>query len=377
MHIATTAIHTLRDHEHGAVVPPVHLASTFELDPATGEGEFAYQRGGNPTRAGLEQVLAALDGATHAFAFATGMAAIAATLDVLRSGDEVILPAGVYGGTYRFVDLVLPRRGVTARFVEDLASLTDEDFTPATRLVLVETPANPTLRITDIRRVAELAHRHDALVAVDNTFMTSMLQRPLDLGADIVVQSATKYLSGHSDLLAGTVSTNDDDLAEIFALSQKAGGGVLAPFDSYRLLQAVKTMPLRLERQQANAAVIAEHLRGHEAIARVLVAGSHSEEEARIHASQADGPGAVLSFELADDVDRIRFLQALRFPAYAVSLGGVESLICHPATMTHEAMTDEARELAGIPDTLLRLAVGIEDATDLIEDLDAALDAAR
>ena len=377
MHIQTAAVHTLRDFEHGAVVPPVHLASTFELDPATEDGAYAYQRGSNPTRAQLETVLAALDDAEHGFAFASGMAATAAALSTLTVGDEVLLPASVYGGTYRFVDLVLPGRGITGRFVDDLGALTDADFTPSTRAVFIETPANPTLRITDLRRIIELAHRHGALVIVDNTFMTPVLQKPLALGADIVVQSATKYLAGHSDLLAGTVTTNDDTLAEAFALAQKAQGGVLAPQDSFRLIQAIKTLPLRLERQQSNAEAIVAHLREHEGIRQVWYPGSHSEEEARIHASQASGNGAVLSFELAAGLDSVAFLRALRFPAYAVSLGGVESLICRPATMTHEAMTPEARRNAGISDELLRLSVGIEDVADLLADLDQALAAAR
>lgn len=377
MHIQTAAVHTLRDFEHGAVVPPVHLASTFELDPATEDGAYAYQRGSNPTRAQLETVLAALDDAEHGFAFASGMAATAAALSTLTVGDEVLLPASVYGGTYRFVDLVLPGRGITGRFVDDLGALTDADFTPSTRAVFIETPANPTLRITDLRRIIELAHRHGALVIVDNTFMTPVLQKPLALGADIVVQSATKYLAGHSDLLAGTVTTNDDTLAEAFALAQKAQGGVLAPQDSFRLIQAIKTLPLRLERQQSNAEAIVAHLREHEGIRQVWYPGSHSEEEARIHASQASGNGAVLSFELEAGLDSVAFLQALRFPAYAVSLGGVESLICRPATMTHEAMTPEARQNAGISDELLRLSVGIEDVADLLADLDQALAAAR
>jgi len=376
VHIQTAAVHTLRHFEHGAVVPPVHLASTFELDPATEDGAFAYQRGANPTRAQLETVLAALDGAEHGFAFASGMAATAASLSTLTVGDEVLLPASVYGGTYRFVDLVLPGRGITGRFVDDLGELTDADFTPSTRAVFVETPANPTLRITDLRRIVELAHRHGALVIVDNTFMTPVLQKPLALGVDVVVQSATKYLAGHSDLLAGTITTNDETLAEAFRLAQKAQGGVLAPQDSFRLIQSIKTLPLRLERQQRNAEAIVEHLKGREEIAEVWYPGSHSEEEARLHASQATGRGAVLSFQLAEGLDRIAFLQALRYPAYAVSLGGVESLICRPATMTHEAMTDEARQAAGISLEMLRLSVGIEDISDLLEDLDQALAAA-
>lgn len=377
MHIRTAAVQTLRENELGAVVPPVHLASTFELDPATEDAPYAYQRGSNPTRAQLETVLAALDGAEHAFAFASGMAATAAVFSTLEVGDEVILPATVYGGTFRFVDRIFPQRGLTGRYIADLGELTDADFTEHTRMVFVETPANPTLRITDLRRIVELAHRHGAIVAVDNTFMTPVLQRPLTLGADVVVQSATKYLAGHSDLLAGAVTTDDAGLAEAYALAQKASGGVLPPQDSFRLIQAIKTLPLRLERQQANAIRIHEHLRERSDVTATWFPGSHSEAEARIHASQADGPGAVVSFELAEDLDRVAFLRALRYPAFAVSLGGVESLICRPATMTHEAMAPEDRSLAGIGDEMLRLSVGIEDADDLIADLNQALAAAR
>lgn len=377
MHIRTAAVQTLRENELGAVVPPVHLASTFELDPAAEDAPYAYQRGSNPTRAQLETVLAALDGAEHAFAFASGMAATAAVFSTLEVGDEVILPATVYGGTFRFVDRIFPQRGLTGRYVADLGELTDADFTEHTRMVFVETPANPTLRITDLRRIVELAHRHGAIVAVDNTFMTPVLQRPLTLGADVVVQSATKYLAGHSDLLAGVITTSDEGLAEAYRLCQQAEGGVLAPQDSFRLIQSLKTLPLRLERQQANAQAIVEHLRAHEDVATVWFPGSHSEHEAHLHASQARGPGAVLSFELAGGLDRVAFLRALRYPAYAVSLGGVESLICRPATMTHEAMTAEARAAAGISDELLRLSVGIEDLGDLLADLDQALAVAR
>ena len=378
MHVDTLAVQALRhiDHEHGAVVPPIHLSSTFSFDPETGCRQFDYQRGGNPTRAHVENVLAQLEGARYGFAFASGMAADDALFSILEPGDEVLVPASVYGGTYRFVTQLLPRRGQKGVFVPDLGDLSDEHFSERTRMVFLETPANPTLRVTDIRAVAELAHRHGALVVVDNTFLTPVLQRPLELGADVVLQSATKYLGGHSDLLAGVITTNDEALAEQFHLAQKALGGILPPTESFRLLQGLKTLPLRLERQQDNAVKIVEHLRHHPGIAAVHYPGSASEQEARIQAEQARGGGAVLSFELADGLDAVRFLQALALPIYAVSLGGVESLICHPARMTHDAMSPEDLEAAGISQSLLRYAVGIEKVEDLIADLDQALAAA-
>lgn len=387
MHIDTLAVHAARKldphkgpgvhYEHGAVVPPVHLASTYELDTSTHDGPFAYQRGSNPTRGDLERALAAVEGAKYGFAFATGMAATAAAFSLLRHGDEVLLSASVYGGTFRLVNSYFEQLGVTARFFDDLGALTDADFSTRTRLVFVETPGNPTLRVVDLQRIAELARAHDALLVVDNTFLTGVLQRPLELGAHLVVQSGTKFLGGHSDLLAGVVTTNDPALAEKIALNQKAYGGVLEPLTAFRLLQSLKALPLRLERQQANAGALAEFLRGHSGVARVLTAGSHSETEAKVQRSQAQGTGAVFSFELAPGLDQTAFLSALAIPAFAVSLGGVESLICVPATMSHDGMTQEARDRAGITHGLIRFSAGIENIADLIADFEQALSAAK
>lgn len=372
----TRTIHALHDVAEGAVVPPIHTASTFLQPTEGGEGPFEYQRGANPTRTDAEQTLAALEGAEHAFAFATGMSATAAAMGLLESGDTLIMGLPVYGGNYRFATIELPRRGVGHRFLNDLNDLTDEDFDESVRMVFIETPANPTLRVTDIRRIAELAHRHGALVVVDNTFMTPYLQRPLELGADVSVQSATKYLAGHGDLLAGVATTNDDALAARLAQSQLITGGVLSPIDSYRLLQDVKTLALRMDRQQANAERVIEAMRKHPAVATVYVPGSYSEAEARIQAEQASGPGAVFSMELAEGKDVRAFLGALEVWGFAVSLGGIESLICLPAGMTHGAYSPEHLEQALIPEQLLRVAVGIEDPEDLIQDLHHALDAA-
>ena len=282
----------------------------------------------------------------------------------------------VYGGNYRWATIELPKRGITTHFHDDLNRLSDEDFDESTRIVFLETPSNPTLRVTDIRRVVELAHRHGAMVVVDNTFLTPYLQRPLELGADATVQSATKYLGGHGDLLGGVVSTNDDEMAQQLHLAQMVSGGVLSPIDSYRLIQSVKTLGIRLDRQQENAHRIVEFLRGRDEVARVLVPGSFDEEEARIQEAQADGLGGLFSFELLPGKDVRAFLGRLEIFGFAVSLGGIESLICLPASMTHGAYSPEDRELAHLSENLLRVAVGIEDVEDLIADLAQALDAA-
>ena len=373
----TRTIHALHDVALGAVVPPIHTASTFLQPTEGGEGPFEYQRGSNPTRTDAETTLAALEGARHSFAFSTGMAATGAVLGTLHSGDSIIMGLPVYGGNYRWATIELPKRGVENRFYEGLNTLTDEDFDDSVKMVFVETPSNPTMRITDIRRIAELAHRHGALLVVDNTFMTPYLQRPLELGADITVQSATKFLAGHGDLLAGVAATNDDDLAALLKQSQLVTGGVLSPIDSYRLLQSVKTLALRMDRQQLNTERVVQALREHPGVARILTAGSHSEEEARIQQEQAEGAGAVFSFELAEGYDVRTFLAGLKVFGFAVSLGGIESLVCLPAHMTHGAYSDEHRAQAGIGEELIRVAVGIEDAEDLIADLTGAIDAAR
>ena len=377
MHIDTRAILAPRTSEFGAVVPPVHLSSTFELDIDTIDGDYAYQRGSNPSRGDLESVIANLEEAKHGFAFATGMAAVSSVFSLLSPGDEVLFSSNVYGGTFRYVEKIFPRAGLTGTFFDDLGSITSADLSEKTRMIFVETPGNPTLRVVDIERLAKLAHEHGALLVIDNTFMTAVLQRPLDMGADLVVQSATKFLGGHSDLLAGAVTTNDAELAENIRLSQKVFGGVLEPFTSIRLLQAIKTLPLRITRQQENAEKLVAHLREHPGIATVLSAGSFSEHEREIHERQAAGIGAVFSFELTEGYDLKTFLHALEIPSFAVSLGGVESLMSIPATMSHDGMTQAARERAGITDTLVRFSVGIENINDLLADFDQALDVAK
>lgn len=373
MEFNTLAIHAIPNGPLGEVVPAIHLATTYG-QPANEEfTDFVYQRGNNPTRNNAEKVVAALEGGRHGFVFGSGMAATAAVLSLLTSGQHVIASASVYGGTYRFLTNELPRRNQHYTFVNDLNTLTDADFRDTTRIVFIETPTNPTLEVADIRAIADKAHAHGALVVVDNTFLTPYLQNPLDLGADIVVHSATKFLGGHGDLLAGVVITNDDGLAEEIAFAQNTLGAGLSPSDCYRLIQGVKTLALRIERQEENTRALIDFLRARPEVAKIYYAGSKSEAEAEIQARQARGIGAVVSIELVEQADVERFLSALEIFTFAVSLGGVESLVCRSYTMTHESFSPEDAAEAGITPRLLRLAIGVEGVEDLKADLDRAL----
>lgn len=373
----TRAIHAVHSNEENAVVPPIYTASTFGQPTDGTEGPFEYQRGGNPTRSKAETTLAALEGAEHAYLYASGMAATAAAMGILEHGQTLLMGMPVYGGNYRFATIELPKRGVNHELIYDMSTLNDAHFEGKNvGMVFIETPSNPTLRITDIRKVAELAHRHGALLVVDNTVMTPYLQKPLELGADIVVQSATKYLAGHGDLLAGVATTNNAELADKLFKAQLISGGVLPPIDSYRLLQSVKTLALRMDRQQENAAAVIDAVSAHPAVENVYYPGSYSAEEAEIHAAQARGRGALFSFTVKDGYDIKAFLDSLKVFTFAVSLGGIESLVCLPTTMTQGAYSTEHRDDAGLTNRLVRVAVGIEDIEDLVDDITRALDAA-
>lgn len=373
----TKAIHTTdRDNPYGSILPPIYTTTTY-AQPCDGtEGPYDYQRGGNPTRAALETTLATLEGAKQAFAYPSGMGATAAALGILKEGETLLLGMPSYGGTYRFATIELPARGVKTRFIGDFTALTDEDFADNVTMVFLESPSNPLLRVSDIAAIAEIAHRNGAIVVVDNTFMTPLLQKPLDLGADISVQSATKYLGGHADLLGGVAATNDDALAERLWHLQMITGAMLSPTDSYRLLQEVKTLKLRLTQQQKNTIEVINYLEAHPAVKRVLYAGSHSEYEAQVHARQANGLGALISMELVDGADLPAFLEALKIFSHAVSLGGIESLVVRPALMVQAAYTQAHRDEYGVSDNLIRLAIGIEEIEDIIEDLERGLTAA-
>ena len=370
----TRTIHAVHDARYDASVPPVYLASTFGT--AGEDTTYMYQRGANPTRDDLQTTLAALEGAAHAYAYPSGMAATAAALGVLEAGDTLLLGMPTYGGTYRFATTELTKRAVKTRFISDFSVLSDDDFTPDVKAVFLETPTNPTLQVTDIAAIAELAHRHGALLIVDNTFMTPYLQRPLELGADITVQSATKFLAGHADLLAGVAATNDSDLAVQLHRGQLVSGALLPPIDSYRLLQDVKTLALRLERQQQNARELIDFLSARPEVEQIFYPGSSSEEQAEVQSRQARGIGSVFSLLLAEGGDAQAFARALPIFVNAVSLGGIESLVSLPAHTTHGAYAQEHRDEFGVDDRLVRLAIGIEDVQDLIAALEIGLKAA-
>jgi cystathionine beta-lyase len=356
----------------GAVMTPIVLSSTFAQDgPGVHKG-YDYSRAGNPTRDALEKCLAALEGAKHGVAFGSGCAATTAVLLTLKSGDHVLVGDDVYGGTFRIFDKVLKQFGIDASFIDmtDPAKVR-EAIRPSTRLVWMETPSNPMLKVFDVAAIAEVARGRGVLLAVDNTFATPMLQQPLSLGATLAVHSTTKYLNGHSDVVGGAVMTSDDALADRLRFLQKSVGGVPSPFDCYLVLRGLKTLGVRMQRHVQSARGIAEWLTAHPRVTRVRYPGLPSHEGHALAARQMKGPGGMISFELAGTLAQsAAFLKALRVFACAESLGGVESLAEHPAIMTHASLTAEARKALGIGDGLLRLSIGLEDAGDLRADLE-------
>ncbi|NLS92446.1 MAG: PLP-dependent transferase [Planctomycetaceae bacterium] len=378
MKFRTRAIHVgnERDPLTGAVVRPIHLATTY-VQPGAGEwGEFDYSRSGNPTRKALETTLASLESGCGALAYASGMAAIHGVTMLLSAGDHVLAGTDVYGGTYRLLHKVVNRAGIDV----SLAPATDLDafeaaIRPETRLVWIESPGNPLLSITDIAACAEIAHRHGALLGVDNTFATPVLTRPLELGADIVMHSATKYLGGHSDVLGGALVVRDKELYDRLYFLQNATGAVLAPLESFLCSRGIKTLELRVREQCRTAQRLAEWLDGDDRIARVLYPGLPDHPGHAIAARQMDGAfGAMLSFEVAGDFAAAkRVAESTKLFQLAVSLGAVESLIEQPASMSHASYDRDARLAHGIRDGLIRLSVGLEDFEDLQGDLDQAL----
>lgn len=357
-----------------AVNVPIYQTSTYQQFELESGPKWEYSRTGNPTRAALEALIAELEGGTAGFAFASGMAAITAVLQLFKSGDKILISSNVYGGTYRVLDMVFKQFGLTYDYVDtsDIASI-DSAITEDVRAILVETPANPLMTVTDLRMVSSIAKARGIWHIVDNTFMTPYLQRPLELGADIVIHSATKYLGGHSDLVAGLTVVKSEALAQRLAFIQNATGGVLGPFDSFLLIRGIKTLAVRMDRHVENAERIAAWLANHEAVARVHYPGLEGDPGYAVNRRQAKNGGAMISFTLKDNYDFRVFFKSLRLILLAESLGGVESLICHPSTMTHASIPRDIRLRVGISDNLIRLSPGIEHTEDLIADLNQAI----
>ncbi|MEH7491165.1 cystathionine beta-lyase [Neobacillus niacini] len=362
------------DRATGAVSVPIQHASTFHQFDIESYGKYDYARSGNPTREALEDVIAELEGGTRGFAFSSGMAAISTAFLLLSSGDHIVITDDVYGGTYRMVTQVLTRFGIEHTFV-DMTELDQVKaaIQPNTKAFYVETPSNPLLKVTDIQAITTLAKEINAITYVDNTFLTPEYQRPLELGADVVLHSATKFLSGHSDVVAGLAVVKDEELGKRLYSLQNSFGAVLGPQDAWLVLRGIKTLHVRLEQSQKSAIKIAEFLSDHHLIEEVYYPGLKNHPQYELQKSQSKGPGAVLSFEFQDEQALQVFLSNVKIPVFAVSLGAVESILSYPAKMSHAAMSQEEREKRGIKNSLIRLSVGLENPDDLINDFSQAL----
>lgn len=366
------------DKQTGAVSVPIYQTSTYRQNGLGENNGYEYSRTGNPTREALEKLISDLEHGYSGLAFASGMAAITAVLTLFKSGDKIILSDNVYGGTYRVLAKVFQNFNLDFELVDtsNIESV-KKSITDDVKAIYIETPTNPLMTITDIKEISKLAKSKNILTIVDNTFMTPYLQRPLELGADIVLHSATKYLGGHSDLVAGLVVVNNEDLSDRLHFIQNSTGGILNPFDSWLLIRGIKTLSVRMDRHQENAKYIAEFLDKSPLVEKVYYPGLKSHIGYEIQEKQATGYGAVISFVLKDTVDIKKFFKNLKLITFGESLGGVESLMCHPATMTHAAIPYEIRQKVGIVDTLARLSVGIENKEDLVQDLKLAAELSK
>ncbi|BCL81441.1 cystathionine gamma-synthase [Ktedonobacteria bacterium brp13] len=374
---STKAIHAGQEPDPGtgAVMTPIFQTSTYAQTGLGGHKGYEYSRSGNPTRTALEECIAALENGTYGLAFASGLAAEQAILSLLKSGDHLLSCDDLYGGTYRIFERVISRYNIETGYVttgkpEDY----EKAIQPNTKLIWLETPTNPLLRLVDIRAIAEIAHRHNILLVVDNTFSSPYFQRPLELGADIVLHSTTKYINGHSDVVGGALVLNDHETYEAIKFYQNAAGGIPGPFDSWLTLRGIKTLAVRMRQHEENAFSIAQFLTEHPRVQRVYYPGLASHPDYALAKRQMSGFGGMVSFDFKgtlEDVDQL--VRKLNVFTFAESLGGVESLVCHPATMTHGSIPKELRESRGLTDTLLRLSVGIEDIDDLLLDLQQAL----
>lgn len=363
------------DEKTGAVNIPIYQTSTYKQDGLGKMRGYEYSRTGNPTREALEALIAELENGYAGFAFGSGMAATTAVLSLLNSGDRVLISSNVYGGTFRVLDKVFNHFGITYTIADTTdAAAFEKAITPDVKAVMIESPANPLMTVTDIKLISEISHKHDLLVIVDNTFMTPYLQKPLDLGADIVVHSATKYLGGHSDVVAGLAVVKTKELAEKIAFIQNSTGGVLPPFDSFLLIRGIKTLGVRMDRHVSNAEKAAEFLLNNKAVKNVYYPGLKSDAGYEINKAQAKNGGVMISFELFENYDINVFFESLELIMLAESLGGVESLVCHPSTMTHASIPADIRKKVGITDGLIRLSTGIENIDDILSDLAQAIE---
>jgi cystathionine beta-lyase/cystathionine gamma-synthase len=377
MGFSTDAIHVGQepDPATGAIVVPIYQTSTFVQEELGKHKGYEYARTSNPTRAALERNLAALEGGRFGLAFASGMAAINALMTLLKAGDHVVAGHNLYGGTFRLFERVLRDSGLNFSYANTCRlQEIEQAIRPNTRMVYIETPTNPVMETTDLAATAQLARQHKILLAVDNTFMSPYLQRPLEFGADVVVHSTTKYLNGHSDGVGGAIILNDPALAERLKFIQNAAGAILGPFDSWLVLRGVKTLAVRMLRHSENGLAVATHLDAHPKVQKVHYPGLPSHPQHELARKQMTGFGGMLAFETGSLDNARTVLKSVRLCALAESLGGVETLISHPATMTHASVPPEERKRIGITDGLVRVSVGIEDVEDLIADLDQALE---
>jgi len=377
---ATRAIHAgqVREPLSGAVMTPIYQTSTYVQEGLGKHKGYEYARTQNPTREAWERCVASLEGATHGFAFASGLASLDSTLKLLRAGDHVISGENVYGGSHRLMERVYAGLGLSFTFVDmrDVRNV-ERAVTPATKLVFCETPTNPMMALADLSAIGDLTQAHGFLFVVDNTFATPFFQQPLSHGADIVMHSATKYLNGHSDMVGGMLVTSRDDLAERIGFLQNAAGGVPGPMDCWLALRGVKTLPLRMRQHDANGRRVAAWLRDSKVATKLYYPGDASHPQHELAKKQMTGFGGMISIDLGDAARARRFVEKTRIFALAESLGGVESLIGHPASMTHASVPPAMRESMGLTDSLIRLSCGIEDGDDLIADLEQAFAASK
>lgn len=376
MGFATTAIHAGQepDPTTGAVIVPLYQTSTYAQEGLGKHKGFEYARTQNPTRLAVEKNLAALEGAAHGYAFASGMAAIDTTLRLVKTGDHVIVSDNTYGGTFRLFNQVLSDYGIEFSYVDtSVAENVEAAFKSNTKMVFLETPTNPVMSVTDLRAVSELAHARGVIVVCDNTFLSPALQRPLEHGVDIVLHSTTKYLNGHSDSIGGVVVCNDRQIAEKLQFLQNSVGAILSPFDSWLILRGTKTLALRMKQHDENGRAVAAFLAEHPQVKKVYYPGLQSHQQHELAKRQQDGFGGMIAFETGSLENAKKVLEAVKLCILAESLGGVETLISHPATMTHASVPIEKRNELGISDGLVRISVGVEDVDDIIADLDQAL----